>query len=209
MNRTEADQMFLDEKQKLLVENNLPLVWKVIGDNVRGVNSLRVFTAEDLYQVGCIGLCKAVYTDKFQYAYCETKELSDATARFSTYAYRLILNEILTALEYSTRRRAELVKDPVDVELYSEINGKGIEEKIADIDVQTSVGQMMSDAIKNTSGVTAKGIRAIMYSAEGYSSTEIAVMMNAKSGNNVTAWIAKARNYLKSYPELIDLLKSA
>ena len=44
---------------------------------------LRIYSHDDLYQIGCIGLCKAAATDK--------------GGCFSTYAYRLIWNEICDA----------------------------------------------------------------------------------------------------------------
>ena len=48
-------------------------------------------------QIGCIGLCKAAQTDQPGY-----------NVAFSTYAYRLIRNEIYTQLEYATRRGREV-----------------------------------------------------------------------------------------------------
>ena len=59
------------------------LVGKVIADKVHGTY-FGSYTREDLFQIGCIGLCKAAATDK--------------GGCFSTYAYRLIWNEICTAL---------------------------------------------------------------------------------------------------------------
>ena len=40
------------------------LVGKVIKDKVHGVNGLGIYTYDDLFQIGCIGLCKAAATDK-------------------------------------------------------------------------------------------------------------------------------------------------
>ena len=61
------------------IQGNLRLVLSVIK---RFSNSSE--NADDLFQIGCIGLCKAAATDK--------------GGCFSTYAYRLIWNEICTAL---------------------------------------------------------------------------------------------------------------
>lgn len=51
-----------------------------------------IYILDDLFQIGCIGLCKAVATDK--------------GGTFSTYAYRLIWNEICDAIIYVTRGQA-------------------------------------------------------------------------------------------------------
>ena len=66
------------------VKDNMGLVGKVIKDKVHNLNGSGFYSYEDLYQIGYIGLCKAALTDK--------------GGCFSTYAYRLIWNEICDAL---------------------------------------------------------------------------------------------------------------
>ena len=90
--------MILTAEQREKVEQNIRLVRKVINDKVHGPYQLGIYTYDDIFQIGCIGLCKAAATDK--------------GGTFSTYAYRLIWNEICDALIYSTRRQAtELSSD--------------------------------------------------------------------------------------------------
>ena len=84
--------MILTAEQREKVEQNIRLVQKVINDKVHGPYQLGIYTYDDIFQIGCIGLCKAAATDK--------------GGTFSTYAYRLIWNEICDALIYSTRRQA-------------------------------------------------------------------------------------------------------
>lgn len=96
--------MTLTQDQQKLVEKNMGLVGKVIKDKVHGLDQLRFFTYDDLYQIGCIGLCKAASSDK--------------GGCFSTFAYRLIWNEICSALIYANRRagrECELVPEILDV----------------------------------------------------------------------------------------------
>ena len=76
--------MKLSEENQRKVEENLGLVHKVINDKVHGPYQLGIYTREDLFQIGCIGLCKAAATDK--------------GGNFSTYAYRLIWNQIKQSL---------------------------------------------------------------------------------------------------------------
>lgn len=83
--------MTLTQPQQRKVEQNLGLVGKVIKDKVHNPGQNSIYSYDDLYQIGCIGLCKAAYSDK--------------GGCFSTYAYRLIWNEICTALIYANRRR--------------------------------------------------------------------------------------------------------
>ena len=51
--------MVLTPKQQRIVEENMGLVGKVIKDKVHGIGQQGVFTYEELFQIGCIGLCKA------------------------------------------------------------------------------------------------------------------------------------------------------
>src|SRR5699024_7547459 len=62
----------------LLVERNVRLVWSVVQ---RFLN--RGYEPDDLFQIGCIGLIKAI--DKFDLSY---------NVRFSTYAVPMIIGEI-------------------------------------------------------------------------------------------------------------------
>ncbi|HHW30320.1 MAG TPA: RNA polymerase sporulation sigma factor SigF [Clostridiaceae bacterium] len=66
------------EAQAILVENNMGLVWSI----VRRFNN-RGYEAEDLFQIGCIGLIKAI--KKFDYSF---------EVKFSTYAVPMIIGEI-------------------------------------------------------------------------------------------------------------------
>lgn len=66
------------EARELLVNSNIRLVWSVVQ---RFIN--RGYEADDLFQIGCIGLLKAV--DKFDLTY---------DVRFSTYAVPMIIGEI-------------------------------------------------------------------------------------------------------------------
>lgn len=68
--------MILTAEQREKVEQNIRLVQKVINDKVHGPYQLGIYTYDDIFQIGCIGLCKAAATDK--------------GGTFSTYAYRLI-----------------------------------------------------------------------------------------------------------------------
>ena len=56
--------MKLTQKQSQLVTDNMGLVGKVIKDKVHSPNQLGIYAYDDIFQIGCIGLCKAAATDK-------------------------------------------------------------------------------------------------------------------------------------------------
>ena len=68
--------MILTNEQQKKVNDNIRLVQKVINDKISGSYQLGIYSYDDIFQIGCIGLCKAAATDK--------------GGIFSTYAYRLI-----------------------------------------------------------------------------------------------------------------------
>ena len=56
--------MTLSQSQQRKVEENLGLVGKVIKDKVHDPGRNSIYSYDDLYQIGCIGLCKAAYSDR-------------------------------------------------------------------------------------------------------------------------------------------------
>lgn len=126
--------MTLTQPQQRKVEQNLGLVGKVIKDKVHNPGQNSIYSYDDLYQIGCIGLCKAAYSDK--------------GGCFSTYAYRLIWNEICTALIYANRRAAK------ECELIPEVLGK--EDSL---DEHHELSMILDRLEANASEAMAKGIR--------------------------------------------------
>ena len=169
----------MTQDQQYLVERNMGLVGKVIKDKVHGLGQLGVPSYEDLYQIGCIGLCKAAISDK---GVC-----------FSTYAYRLIWNAICDELIRATRLSGkeqpfDSLEDPID----------DIQKDALDtFDLRLALQQAKDSA----QGVTAKGIHCLELTAQGYSSQEIAAIVHAEAAT-VRMWMTKARRYLRSIPEL-------
>ena len=174
--------MKLSEERQKKVEENLGLVHKVINDKVHGPYQLGIYSREDLFQIGCIGLCKAVATDK--------------GGNFSTYAYRLIWNQICDALIYSTRRQANEVT--YDVTPYT------AEADESDLELGIAIKQALDKAILEAPPSTVKGIEAIRLMADGYTCREIGEQMGA-SDKVVAAWISKARKFLKARKDVLDL----
>lgn len=177
--------MKLNAEQQKKVEDNLGLVNKVINDKVHGPYYLGMYTRDDLFQIGCIGLCKAAATDK--------------GGNFSTYAYRLIWNQICDALIYSTRRMG--IETPCDTLPV-------MPEEIEDIaGIGYGVEELLDKAEAAAPPSTAKGIRALRLMAEGYTCKEIGEQYNA-SDKLVCAWMSKARKFLRNRPDIAALVNN-
>lgn len=168
----------LTELQRRKVEENMGLVGLVIKERVRGIDQIGIFSYDDLFQVGTIGLCKAAQTDR------------PGRGAFSTYAYRLIYNEIMTQLDYATLRRREQATDPAELPCIT------LDDDLEQTEACQNLLALLDQAERTAAGVTAKGIQAIRLLAQGYTNREIGDIYGV-SANNVTAWVAKARNHLR------------
>ena len=156
-------------------------IGRVIKDKVHGLGQEGAFTYDDLFQIGCIGLCKAAATDK--------------GGCFSTYAYRLIWNEICDALVKTTRiNQNETVMEANDIL-------RGVQEHMPDPLEACELKQILESARRSADGVTAKGVQCLMLSAQGYTSSDLANIFNANA-SAVRMWMTKARRYLRDFPEL-------
>ena len=181
----EVSIMTLTERQQRIVEANMGLVGRVIKDKVHGLGQEGAFTYDDLFQIGCIGLCKAAATDK--------------GGCFSTYAYRLIWNEICDALIKTTRiNQNETVMEANDIL-------RGVQEHMPDPLEACELKQILESARRSADGVTAKGVQCLMLSAQGYTSSDLANIFNANA-SAVRMWMTKARRYLRDFPELASYI---
>ena len=179
--------MPLNEMQKIMAEDNMGLVGAVIKENVRDVNNLGIFTYEDIFQIGCVALSRAAMN------------YQPGEEKFSTVAYIYIRNEIFIALEYATvRRRHEDIND-FETVLGSVPAQDEFEDAASELD------KMLDAARSRATGITAKGIDAIRLMADGYTCREIGELMGGVSANNITAWISRAREFLKNDPDITAL----
>jgi len=178
--------MMLTPLQQRIVEENMGLVAKVIKDKVHGLGQPGTPAYEDLYQTGCIGLCKAVATDK--------------GGCFSTYAYRLIWNEICDELIRTTR----LTQREQSAEV---IERCPMNEQAPDMLEGADLRAILEQAKKTAPSATEKGIRCLELTVQGYNSQEIGRIMKAEAAT-VRMWMSRARQFLREIPELQSFLCS-
>lgn len=175
--------MTLTDRQQQLVEENMGLVHAVLKRCVSGPHSMGVYSYDDLFQIGCIGLCKAA------------AEYAPGRAAFSTYAFVLIRNEVFHALEYaSLRQSSEVELDAAHIPAVVEEDTLCAEE----------LKSALRAAKQRFRGVTAKGVEAILMMGEGKTCREIGQLFGT-TANNVSAWISKARKALAADPDFMQV----
>jgi DNA-directed RNA polymerase specialized sigma24 family protein len=114
----------------------------------------------------------------------------------------LIRNEIFSALAYVTLR-----KNRETAAEQHELSEPRIYDELPD-----GAGEALDHALRvateRATGVTAKGIEAIRLLAEGYTHREIGERFGGVSANNVSAWVARARKFLRADPAVVSLWES-
>ena len=171
----------MTQEQQRIVEENMGLVGKVIKDKVRQLGQPGTPSYDDLFQTGCIGLIKAA--------------MSDRGGTFSTYAYRLIWNEICDELVRNTR----LVLNEQSADTI-EILAQSSAQESDPLELY-DLKHILRQAKEQACGGAARGIECLELMAQGYSSQEIGTIVGADSGT-VRMWMTRARRYLKGIPEL-------
>lgn len=150
----------LSDAQQIMVEENLGLVRAVLSRCVNNPGSMGIYSYNDLFQIGCIGLCKAA------------AQYQPGRAVFSTYAYIAIRNHIYNALAYATYRQE---KEVLSEFLYEP-------PAIAPTDAWEAgeLGERLRKAQSKLKGVTRKGIDAMIFMSQGFTCKEIGEMYGDK-----------------------------
>ena len=178
----------LSTEQQEMVEEHLDLVSIIIHKYINTNEQVRGLEYEDLYQYGCLALCKAAY-------------LYDGRGKFETFAGTVIRNALLDEC-----RKAKAVYSrslSYDASVNSDDDGGdtfadmlGTTPDMTDQIFSEELMSIVQTAKKTHKGAVLKGIEAIELRIKGYSGTEIARMYGVKN-NNVTSWISKARTVLE------------
>lgn len=178
----------LNAEQQKMVEQHLDLVSIIIRKYISVNEQVRGLEYDDLYQYGCLALCKAAY-------------LYDGRVKFETFAGTVIRNALLDECRKAMANysRSLSYDASVDSDDDDEDTFAGMLGDTSDMNDQLFCEELMSivqTAKKTHKGAVLKGIEAIELQIKGYTGAEIAEMYGVKN-NNVTSWISKARGVLR------------
>lgn len=178
----------MDKKQQRLVEDNLHVVKLAIHKNIIVNDSLYGFEYDDLYQEGCIWLCKAAVS------FDETRNV-----KFSTYAERIVINGLRTYCRLMCSKQKHHILLPVqkdhDDEAFS-LDQLPAEDTLERLLEEQDIYMLLQSVKRQYSGTIRLGIEAIEWKVKGFSGAEIAKMYGVKP-NLVGAWISRASSRLK------------
>ena len=185
-----AEKYILTSDQQQLVEENLDLPDILLRTKIHPNETIRGMEFEELYQCGCLALCRAAAT-------------YDHSTQFRTYASRVVYNAMIDQCRTAQKHYGNTLS--YDAVVGDDEDSYSIFLQASDaVDETVLAGELtklLDEAKKTYKGAVLKGIEAIELQLKGYSGAEIARMYGVKN-NNVTSWISKARAALgKEYPE--------
>ena len=180
----------LNDAQRQLVADHIHIVEWAIYDHIEVNENLYGFGYDDLFQEGCLCLCKAAAT------------YVSESAQFNTYAQVVVRNGLLTYCKKMCRIQKPLI-NLNDVPLDSEDgDGETHGDHFAGEDVfetlisYTDIIDLLESVKPEYNGVARLGIEALELKVKGYSGAEIARLWGVEQ-NHVGAWISRATKKLR------------
>lgn len=178
----------LNNRQQKMVEENLGVVKLAIHKSIIVNDNLYGFEYDDLFQEGCIWLCKAA---------CSFDESRDI--KFATYAEKVVTNGLRTYCRIMCGKQKHNILLPTQSE--PDETGYSLEQIPAEdmldkLFEEQDVFTLLQKCKQQYTGTARLGIEAIEWKVKGLSGAEIAKMYNVKP-NLVGAWISRAAMRLK------------
>lgn len=169
----------LNDVQRKMVEENLGIIKQAIRTAIIVNETIYGFEYDDLYQEGCILLCKAA-----------ARYDPQKGVLFSTFAQKVVTNGLRTYCRLMCNKQKRMILvDTFSEQIYLDcfFTVDEVERVISEIDIMNLLASLKSQY----TGTVCQGIEALEWKAKGYSGTEIANIYGVKP-NLVGAWISKA-----------------
>ena len=184
------------KEKDILIEVHLDVVKWVIRKNIHTNESIYGLGFEDLFQEGCILLCKAAETYDFQ------------RAGFRTYAEKVVKNGLISYCRKLSEQRSKVAVLPLDAPANSdseEQDGRQFADFLEAPNPfeNTEILMYLSELKQEYTGTIRAGIEALEWLVRGYTITEIAKMQKIKP-NLVGARISRAAQTLRQNPQFTD-----
>ena len=163
--------MKLNSEQQSLVTEYLRVVEDVVRYQIRVNENVQGLGYDDLYQEGCMALCRASLT-------------FNGSVQFKTYAQAVVKNRLIDHCRQALRRHGHTASLEASDDLSTEDNQP-----------QADALAALAKAKLRYTGVARQGMEAMELKIKGYTGPEIAALYHAKP-NEVGAWISRARQKL-------------
>ena len=175
----------LTAAQQQLVEANLAAVTWAIRDGIHPNESIPGLGYDDLYQEGCVWLCRAA------------QSFEPGRAQFSTYAKKVVRNGLLSYCRQQYGKQSHLsplTVDEIDESAAAQPAMRQDEQEAQLSDMETE-DLLRAHAVKYN-GVARLGLEALSLKVKGMSIAEIAALYDVPP-SHVGAWISRGKQKLK------------
>ena len=190
----------LNDAQRGLVAAHIGVVKWAIYEHISINEGIFGLSYDDLFQEGCLSLCKAATT------------YDGERAKFITYAQVVVKNGLLTYCKQisgktkNTISISDLPQEPGD---YGEVMAvHNIEDEYELLLSETMVFGLLESVKAEYSGVARLGIEALELKVKGYTGAEIARLWGVEQ-NQIGAWISRAKEKLRKNEQFMAELKTA
>lgn len=183
----------LTEEQRSLVTEHLSVVHWVILSNIHVNERIYGFSYDDLFQEGCIWLCRAAVS------------YDEALSQFSTYAETVVRNGLLSYCRGMCGKQRHFTR--LELGEHGELIADGAVLNHVD-KFNTHISMLETLALlesrkQDYSGIARLGIEALELKIKGSSIKEIAQMYNVPS-SHVGAWISRSAKKLRKDRKFLD-----
>lgn len=184
----------MTDYQNKMFEENQNLIYTTINTYVKCPGMYGLNDYDDLFQIGAIGMCKAI------------ENYDESKGAFSTYAIPIIRNHLYNALRDATSIDT-ISTDDEWVELNIDIAQEST-KSVTDNMILKQGFDIITECGSKYGGIAQKGAEAIKMMMLGYDCGDIAMMYGVEP-KTITSWISRARKKLQCEPSLKKLLDLA
>lgn len=184
----------LNKEQRRLVEEHLSVVHWVIVGHIHVNEAAYGLGYDDLFQEGCIWLCRAAASH------------DPAIAGFPTYARKVVHNGLVSYCRNMCRRQARFQYLEVGEQGELMADGKEVPGQVVELDsylAEKELLGLLESCRQEYAGVAGLGVEAIAWKVRGLGLKEIAAIYQVPS-NHVGAWISRSAKKLRDNEKFLQ-----
>lgn len=184
--------------QKQLAEDHMNLVPKMIRTLTQGF-PLNNDQRQELCQIGYLALCRAAISCREGFSFAPYATAAIRNAIYDFWRHEILEKERLFPM------REDLLESLPDLLRQTDLERKALPNASSLLLKDTEAGAYLETLKSSQCGTLQKGIEALCFQLEGYSSQELSAHYRVPA-NHIRAWQSKARRFLKQDAGLCALL---
>jgi RNA polymerase sigma factor (sigma-70 family) len=192
------NDLALSHEQRILVENHLQVVRRVIAESIHTNETIYGFGYEDIFQEGCIWLCQAAAS------------YNRGIASFATYARKVVRNGLISYCRTMCghQKHFQYLEVGENGELMADGEAlSGQADRFTEYINEKELLELLESCKGEYEGVAKLGIEAIKWKIRGMEIKDIAAMYRVPP-NHVGAWISRSAGKLRNNGKFLQGIQS-